>query len=131
MDRAFADAFAGGASAGTHSGWTPAVDVSETKGNLVVHVELPGVRPQDVQLEVDNDTLVLSGHREQTEEHQEQGVHRRERRFGSFYRAIALPEGTDPDKARAQFNHGVLEVTIPMPERKSQSRRIQIGESKT
>jgi HSP20 family protein len=132
MDRAFADVFGsgGGGSAGAQSAtWAPAVDVSERQGNLVVHAELPGVKPEDVQVEVENDTLVLSGHRQQSEQHEEGGVHRRERVFGSFYRAIPLPEGTDTEKARAQFNHGVLEVTVPMPQqRQSQSRRIPIGE---
>jgi HSP20 family protein len=130
MDRAFAEAFSGGA--GTQATWAPAIDVSEREGNLVVHAELAGVKPEDVQLEVDNDTLVLSGHRERSEEHEEKGVHRRERSFGSFYRAIPLPEGTDTEKARAQFNNGVLEVKIPLPpQRQPQARRIPIGGGKS
>lgn len=130
MDRAFAEAFgADGSSSDARGAWAPAIDVSERQGNLVVHAELPGVRQEDVHLEVDNDTLVLSGHRERSEEHEEQGVHRRERMFGSFYRAIPLPEGTDTDKTRAKFNDGVLEITVPLPpQRQSQSRRIPIGE---
>ncbi len=127
MDRAFAEAFGGGA--GQTGTWTPAIDISERKGNLVVHAELAGVRPEDVQLEVANDTLVLSGRRERSEEHEEGGVHRRERVYGSFYRAIPLPEGADPDKARAQFNQGVLEITIPVAQRQSQTRQIPISSS--
>jgi HSP20 family protein len=133
MDRAFAEAFGGGtaSSSGAQDAWSPAIDVSERQGNLVVHAELPGIKPEDVQLEVDNDTLVLSGRRERSEDHEEKGVHRRERMYGSFYRAIPLPEGTDTEKARAQFNNGVLEVTIPLPQRQSQSRRIPIGGEKS
>jgi HSP20 family protein len=131
MDRAFASAWPGSGSSGPQGAWTPAIDVSEREGNLVVHAELPGVRPEDVQLEVDNDALVLSGHRERSEEHNDQGYRRRERSFGSFYRAIPLPEGADVDKAKAQFNHGVLEITLPVPQRQSQSRRIPIGTQQT
>ncbi|SRR5579884_1589853 len=131
MDRAFADALRGTGIQGTRGGmWAPAIDVSERQGNLVVHAELPGVKPEDVQVEVENDTLVLSGRRERSEEHDEKGVHRSERMFGSFYRAIPLPEGTDTEKARAQFNNGVLEITIPVPQQQSQTRRIPINESK-
>jgi HSP20 family protein len=124
MDRAFAEAF--GASGG-QAAWAPAIDIEERQGNLVVHAELPGIRPEDVQLEVNNDSLVLSGRRERSEEQEEKGVHRRERMYGSFYRAIPLPDGADPDKARAQFNNGLLEITIPLPQRQSQSRRIPIN----
>ena len=127
IDRAFAEAIGGSSSSGRQGTWAPAIDVEERQGNLLVHAELPGIRPEDVQLEVDNDTLVLSGRRERSEEHEEKGVHRRERMYGSFYRAIPLPEGADPGKARAQFNNGVLEITIPLPQQQSQSRRIPIN----
>jgi len=130
MDRAFAEAFSGSGRSAARGVWTPLIDVAERQGNLVVHAELPGVKPNDVQIEVDNDALVISGKREASEEREEQGVHRRERTFGSFYRAIPLPEGTDTENARAQFNDGVLEVTLPMPKRQSQARRIPIGESR-
>jgi HSP20 family protein len=129
MDRAFAEAFSGGGglASGSQGTWAPAVDVHEREGNLVVHADLPGIKPEDVQVEVDNDMLILSGKRERSEQHEESGFHRRERTYGSFYRAIPLPEGTNTDNARAQFNHGVLEVTIPLPQKQSQSRRIPVG----
>ena len=130
MDRAFAEAWSGGGGigqSGSQRQWAPAIDVTERQGNLVVHAELPGVKPEDVQIEIQNDTLILSGSRQRSEEHEEQGVHRRERVYGSFYREIPLPEGTDTERARAQFNHGVLEITVPLPQRQSQSRRIQIS----
>jgi HSP20 family protein len=129
MDRAFAEAFSGGAhaSSGQEGGWSPAIDVSERQGNLVVHADLPGIKPEDVQVEVDNDMLILSGKREHSQQSEQKGFHRRERMYGSFYRAIPLPEGTNTENARAQFNHGVLEVTIPLPQRQAQSRRIPIG----
>jgi HSP20 family protein len=130
MDRAFAEAFSGGlagGASGSQANWAPAIDVTEREGKLVVHADLPGIKPEDVQVEVDNDMLILSGKRERSEQHEEKGVHRRERTYGSFYRAIPLPEGTDTENARAQFNHGVLEVSIPLPQKQSQSRRIPIG----
>jgi HSP20 family protein len=129
MDRMFAEALSGsGGGAGQgRRGWAPAVDVTERQGNLIVHAELPGIRPENVQLEVANDTLVISGSRERSEEHEEQGIHRRERMYGSFYREIPLPEGVNADQARAKYNNGVLEITIPMPQQQSRSRRIEIG----
>lgn len=128
VDRAFAEAFAGGGLGSSSQGtWSPAIDMHEREGNLVVHADLPGIKPEDVQVEVDNDMLILSGKRERSEQHEARGIHRRERTYGSFYRAIPLPEGANTENARAQFNHGVLEITIPRPQKQSQSRRIPIG----
>ncbi len=99
--------------------WLPAVDVSKRDDQLVVHAELPGLNAKDVDVEVDGGTLIISGQRQQTSG---DAVHS-ERSYGSFYRAIPLPENVDPDQIKATFTNGVLEVTMPAPKTDQQGRR--------
>src|SRR3954453_22657435 len=93
--------------------WYPQVEVAERGGNLVVCADLPGMRKEEVHLEIHNDFLVLRGERRQEQEQNEAGIYRTERSYGQFYRTVPLPEGVNPDQALANFKDGVLEVTIP------------------
>ena len=113
---------------GTNGGvlWAPTIEVSERDGKYVVHADLPGLKPEDVKLEVTGDALVLQGERKIEREENRGGVHRTERRYGRFYRAIPLPEGAQTDKARASFENGVLEVRVRVPQHQSSSRQIPI-----
>ncbi len=96
--------------------WTPAIDVVRDDGNLVIHADLPGIKPEDVKIEVEDDILTVSGeHRESTEEKGKNYV-RRERRYGSFSRSMALPAGVDARGITATTHDGVVEVTIPLPQ---------------
>ncbi|HEV8579241.1 MAG TPA: Hsp20/alpha crystallin family protein [Thermoanaerobaculia bacterium] len=106
--------------------WYPEIEVREKDGNLVVHADLPGLRKEDVHVEVQDNALILQGERRQESEKSEEGFYRSERSYGRFYRAIPLPEGVNPDQAQANFKDGVLEVTIPVPERPSRGRKIDI-----
>jgi HSP20 family protein len=108
--------------------WWPPIEVEERDGELHVKADLPGVRKEDVDIEVTPDALILRGERRQSHEEREEGFYRSECSYGSFQRAIPLPEGADPDKAKATFQDGVLEVTLPAPKReeRSRSRRIEI-----
>lgn len=106
--------------------WTPAVDVMQREGNLVVRAELPGLKPEDVKLEITDDAIVLEGERKDEREENNAGLHVTERRYGRFYRAIPLPGGAKIDDARAKFENGVLEVTVPTKEPKSKRREISI-----
>jgi HSP20 family protein len=112
--------------------WAPAIEVSQKDNNLTVRADLPGIEPNDVKLEVDNDMLVIQGERKQEHTEERQGWHRSERVYGSFYRAIPLPEGAKTEQAKAEFRNGVLEVNVPIEEPKTNRRQIQIqGTSST
>jgi HSP20 family protein len=106
--------------------WTPAIEVFESDGKYHVVAELPGLSPNDVRIEVDNDSLILRGERQVEREADEGGVQVSERQFGYFYRRIPLPEGADPGQAKATFRDGVLEIVMPAPKQQTQKRQIQI-----
>jgi HSP20 family protein len=131
MDRTFGSFF-GQSSRGSGT-WFPAIEVAEQNGQLQVHADLPGIKPEDVKVEVTNDSLILRGERRSENEQRSGGTYRSERRYGEFYREIPLPEGVNPDNAKAQFQNGVLEVTVPIPQQASSRRQIPIqsGDSST
>ena len=118
--------FFGGESGGSPNVWNPAIEVAERNGQLQVHAELPGLKPEDVKVEVTDDALILEGERKYEHEDKKDGVYRSERHYGKFYREIPLPEGANTEQAKAQFRDGVLEVTLPVPEQKSNRRAIPI-----
>ena len=95
--------------------WTPAVDVVRDNGNLVIHADLPGIKPEEVKIEVEDDILTVSGEHEERKDQKDEHYVRRERRYGSFSRSMALPAGVDADKIKAKTHDGVVEVTIPLP----------------
>jgi HSP20 family protein len=100
---------------GRERGWTPAIDVVRSNGDLVVRADVPGVKPEEIEVAVAHDTLTLSGKHEETKEAEEAGFVRRERRFGAFSRSIALPKGVDAKQIEATTKDGVLELKIPLP----------------
>jgi HSP20 family protein len=106
-------------------GWTPQVEVSQRGEELVVSVDLPGTRREDVQVDIEDGRVVIRGERRQASERSEDGVLRSERSYGRFYRAVPLPEGANAEAARAAMRDGVLEITLPMPPRR-QPRRVEI-----
>jgi HSP20 family protein len=129
MDRMFEDFFGTSDVPSEWGGWPrargwPELEMSQTDGELVISADLPGVRNEDVTVEVDRDTLVLRGERRQEHESSGGGLHRSERTYGSFHRAVSLPEGAEVDKAKAEFRNGVLEIRIPAPQH---TRRIPIS----
>jgi HSP20 family protein len=95
--------------------WTPAIDVVRDNGNLVVHAELPGIKPEEVKIEVEDDILTISGEHEERKEEKDKQYVRRERRYGSFSRSMALPPGVEAKKIKAKTHNGVVDVTIPLP----------------
>lgn len=95
--------------------WTPAIDVIREDDHMVVRADLPGFRPEEVKVEVEDNILTVSGEHQESTEEQDKRYVRRERRYGSFVRSMALPEGVDPKKIDAKTRDGVVEVTIPLP----------------
>lgn len=114
-------------STGRTSTWTPALEVRQKDNNLIVCADLPGVNQNDVKVEIENDALVIQGERKQEHTEEHEGYRRSERSYGSFYRTIPLPEGAKSENAKADFHNGVLEITIPMEQPKSNRRQIQVG----
>jgi HSP20 family protein len=107
------------------SPWMPAMDVYETEDKLVVTVELPGIEAKDVEVSVEDSTLTVSGKREFTTEVKEEHYHRIERRYGSFSRAVTLPQTVDTSKVNADVDKGVLTIEVPKAE-KAKPKKIQI-----
>src|SRR5271166_6340566 len=95
--------------------WTPAVDVVRDNGNIVIHADLPGIKPEEVKIEVEDDILTVSGEHQESKEEKDKNYVRRERRYGSFSRSMALPAGVDAKKIKAKTHDGVVEVTIALP----------------
>ncbi len=125
MDRSFGHVFSHGSS--NSAAWMPAIEIYERDGQLQVRAELPGLKPEDVKVEVTDGTLVIHGERKYEHDENKKGVYRSERRYGQFYREIPLPEGADVEQAKAQFNNGVLEIKLPVPEQVSKRREIPIA----
>lgn len=108
--------------------WSPQVEVFERNGELVVHADLPGLTKDDVKVDINDNGLTIQGERRQEHKEDREGYYRSERRYGSFYRTIPLPEGVDAEKAKASFRDGVLEITMPLPpQREPSGRRIDIS----
>ena len=109
MDRLFDDAFTRPLS--VRDGWTMASP--ETDNEVIVKASIPGLKAEDVQINVSGDVLTLKGEVKQEEERQDKAWHIREHRFGSFERSIALPTDVKSDKAEAMFENGILTITLP------------------
>jgi HSP20 family protein len=108
-------------------GWMPQIETRRRGDNLVVHADLPGLRKEDVHVEVDDGILTISGERSHEHEDERDDYYRSERSYGQFYRAIPLPEGVDENACEATFKDGVLEVSIPLPkQQEKKAKQVQI-----
>lgn len=125
IDRLFDDTFGRGDGV---NNWVPAVDIRETEKELSLDVELPGIRPEDVEITAENGVLTLRGekHGERKEGEEGSRYHMVERTYGSFTRSFQLPQGLDDSKIEASYNDGVLSIQIPKTAL-AQPRKIQIG----
>ncbi|HEX4804661.1 MAG TPA: Hsp20/alpha crystallin family protein [Conexibacter sp.] len=128
INRLFNSFFDPPVSAGEGAGrrWLPAMDLVEAGDHYVLRADLPGLSEEDVKIEVEDDVLTISGERKAEHEQRGEGYHRLERAYGSFSRALTLPEGVDPEAVQARFERGVLEVRIPKPEQRK-PRRVSIS----
>lgn len=113
--------------------WAPQVEVIERENQLIVRADLPGMSKDDVQVDIDDNSLVIRGERKTEHEENEEGYYRSERSYGSFYRQIPMPRGVNTEDAIAEFRNGVLEVVMPTTNRAREERRqIEVtGETQT
>jgi HSP20 family protein len=116
MDHLFDDAFTRPFSVMRNGGstWsTPAIDMYQTNNEVVVKAALPGIKADEVQINVTGDVLTLRGETKQEEEKKDKAWHIREQRWGAFERSVQLPSGVVADKAKADFDNGILTITLP------------------
>ena len=106
--------------------WIPAMDLVETDEDFVLRADLPGLGEDDVNIELEDNVLTVSGQRIAEHEERKEGYYRVERSSGSFSRSLTLPEGVDPEKVNANFDRGVLEIRIPKPEQRK-PRKVTIS----
>lgn len=142
IDRIFEDAFRGrnfsmplllGSSHENFGGnlpmLRPAVNIAENEKQYTVTVEIPGIEEKDIQIQLDDDTLIIQGEKKQEQEHKDANFHRIERSFGSFQRVLTLPQDVDPDSVNAHFKNGILTISVNrVPEKAPKHpRRIEIA----
>lgn len=108
------------------SHWLPSVDIREKDNQYELKADLPGVDPENVQVYMDDDALVIKGERQEEHKEEQQGGSRIERLQGTFYRRFTLPETADSDNIDAEIQQGVLTVTIPKKQPSSQQRQIKV-----
>lgn len=109
------------------SRWAPAVDIKEEAERFVIHADIPGVDPKDIEITLDNGMLTIRGERRlETKQDGDHGYRRVERMHGTFYRRFSLPDTADAEKVQAKGNNGVLEVVIPK-QAAVQPKRIQVS----
>jgi HSP20 family protein len=111
------------------SAWMPAVDVFEDKDAIKLVGELPGVKPEDVKISLENNTLTLRGEKKQVAEEKTERVHRYERTYGHFERVFTLPSTVDPERIEASYENGILTVLLPKSER-ARPREIPVSTTK-
>jgi HSP20 family protein len=106
--------------------WSPPVDVFDTKDAIVLKAELPGLTPDDIDIEIDENVLTITGERKFEETLEEGRYYRVERAYGAFARSLTLPQGVKADEISAEFNGGILEVRVPKAD-EVKPRKIAVG----
>jgi HSP20 family protein len=112
--------------------WMPAMDLVETADHYVLRADLPGLSDEDVNVQLEDNMLTISGERKAEHGSEQEGYYRLERAFGAFSRSLTLPDGVEPDGVQADFDRGVLEIRIPKPaQKKPRQVQITLGERST
>jgi HSP20 family protein len=123
MDRLWDSFFETGPRAGEAGEWIPSLDMAETKNELIIKAEVPGIDPKDIDISLSDGLLTIKGEKKQEREEKEEDYHLTERTFGTFARAIQLPTEVQSDKIEATYKDGVLRITLPKSE---EAKRKQI-----
>jgi HSP20 family protein len=115
----------------TAVGFVPPVDIYEDEHKLVLKLEIPGIRQEDLDVRMENSTLSVRGERSFETEGKEENFHRVERRYGSFYRAFTVPNTIDPESIKAEYDAGVLRLELQKrPESKPKQIKVNVGSAK-
>ena len=125
LSRALSDVQHGWQDNDTYGAWVPPVEIFESGDDLVIRAEIPGVEKEDIEINVENGTLVLSGERKRHSEIKEDNAYRLERIYGSFNRSFRLPTTVDAGRIAAKYHNGVLEITLPKLE-EAKPRKVEI-----
>jgi|ERR1700733_1367161 HSP20 family protein len=120
-----------GESSISNAGFVPAVDVYEDADKLVLKLEIPGVKPEDMDIKLENQTLVIEGERKFESSEKAENFHRIERRFGSFVRSFTLPQTVDTNSVSASADAGVLTISLAKKEEAQPKQiKVQVGSNK-
>jgi HSP20 family protein len=115
----------------TATGFVPPVDIYEDEHKLVLKIEIPGMRQEDLDVRMENNTLTVKGERSFQSEGKEETFHRVERRYGSFYRSFTVPNTINPESIKADYDAGVLRVELEKkPESKPRQIKVNVGSAK-
>lgn len=125
VERAFRQAFGDRQAASPAGAFSPALDVEEDEDGFTIHVELPGVKAEDVDVSLEENILTIAGERRFYDEREANGFRRIERHFGRFHRAVRLPDRVQADGVNASYRDGMLTITVPKAE-ESKPRRIEV-----
>jgi HSP20 family protein len=106
--------------------WVPEMEVFERNGKLMIRTDLPGMKKEDIKVNVQDNVLTIEGERKVEEDVKQDGFHRTERTYGTFFRSLPLPEGVKLDNVDANFKEGVLEILMPIEETKVTSRNVEV-----
>ena len=109
--------------------WAPHVDVVERDGKLLISADLPGVKKEDVKVEINQDSVTIQGQRHQERTSSDRGYYQSERSYGSFYRSIPVPEGANTESASATFRDGVLQIEVQAPSQQARGRTLEIKDA--
>lgn len=127
IDRLFDDMVRTGDGDGTQSAlWAPRTDISETEDHYTLRMDMPGLSKKDLNIELQGDTLTVSGERKSEHEENKENFHRVERSYGRFFRSFTLPQASDTEQVKATMKEGVLTIEVPKRE-ESKPRRIEIS----
>ena len=109
------------------SNWAPAVDIKEEDDRYVIHADIPGVPPENIDISMEQGVLTIKGERHHEAEQDKEGYHRIEREHGTFMRRFALPENVNAEHISASSKDGVVELSLPKAKQQDQATRIKIG----
>lgn len=108
--------------------WTPEIEMFTKNNELIVRADIPGLKREDVNVEVTEDAIILRGERKHEKEEKGEGFYRAERSYGSFYRTLPLPDGVKTEGAKAVMHDGVLEIKMPIAKAETKTRKLEISE---